>query len=140
MRVSADRVVEVFTEHGREDEVGLGVVFLRGEHGLEVAPRGSPVVEPDADGRDEETQPPRLRVPLEIRLGVRHRRAESRRCDAHLQQQREHAVFAHAAGDAGGEVLLGADEVAGAREGDALVEELLTLNVVHGVVVGRRAE
>ena len=140
MRIGTDRVVEVFTEHRREDEVGLGVVFLGAQHLLEVATRGEAVVETHPDGRHEEAQPPRLRVPLEVRLGVRHRGPEARRGHAHLQQQREHALFGHAAGGARREVLLGAHEVAAARERDALVEELPPLHVVHRVVVGGRPE
>ena len=140
MRIGTDRVVEVFTKNRGEDEVRLGVVFLRAQHLLQVAPRGHAVAQPDADRRHQEAQSPRLRVSLEVRLRVGHRRAEARGRDAHLQEQREHLRLGHAAGRAGREVLLGAHEIAAAREGDALVEELPCLHVVHRVVIGGRPQ
>ncbi len=79
-------------------------------------------------------------MPLEVRLRVRHRRTKARGRDANLQQQGEHLRLWHATGCTGSEVLLGPDEIAAARECDALVEELPRLHVVHRVVIGGRAQ
>jgi hypothetical protein len=116
MRVGGGVVAEIVTQEPAEREVGTRVSRVFRDDALELATRCFRLAEPGVERREHEANALVARSNAQVLLGVLDRGAVAPVAHAHFEQEWHDSLFSCSRRSRRLEVLLGAGEIADARE------------------------